>query len=68
MSNVQQDSRADKAGIEPYDIITQVKYKKDTWPIESSDDFSSALSHIPDKDTFTVLVMRHGESRVVAVK
>jgi serine protease Do len=68
VSDVQQDSRADKAGIAVYDVITQVKYKNDSWPIASSDDFSSALSHIPSKDTFTFLVTRHGESHVVAIK
>jgi len=68
VSDVQQDSRADKAGLEVYDVITQVKYKKDSWPVASSDDFSEALSHIPDNDTFSVLVLRHGGSQLIAIK
>ncbi len=58
VAQVQEDSAADKAGIQEGDLITKIN---DT-EVTSRDDLTSALQYYAEGDTVTITVLRRGQN------
>ncbi len=64
---VEQDSRAAKAGIQPGDIISQIRYKAQTYDVASAEDLTTVLGKIAKDESFAVRVLREGQYRFVPI-
>ncbi len=67
VTEVAPGSRAEKADIEPGDLITQITYKGGQTSVESADDFNAAVSKVPKSESFVVLRKRQGQTKFVKI-
>lgn len=63
VTNVEEDSPAEKSGLKKDDIITDINGKK----VENTDDARNALRLIKDLSNYPVMVTRNGTSQTITV-
>ena len=68
VTEVAPDSRAAAAGIQPDDVITQLRHKGRVYEVTSTQTLREALDKVPAKEAFAMRVLREGKSQYITVK
>jgi len=68
ITDIEDGSRAAKADLAVGDVISELRHKGKETTIASAEDFSGAVSKVPEKESFVVLRKRQGQTMYVKIE